>query len=151
MQINVRATVFVEAAHPYGALRARQTLQSSSVPCRHQRALPAIFTRSLQIVDRMHPPRPVSCCAGNVFLCNRPAQWGASVQRMEPVAVLDRNFLNDAIGRKIGKDTDPSARLILRKYRLGGVGQTFQHHLKPNPSNRFVRRRRRPSGSRRLK
>src|SRR5207245_4917280 len=59
---------------------------SAIVPCRQRRAWPTIFTRSPAILHCIDPPRALSCCARNVRLPSRPAQYGASVQCIEPVA-----------------------------------------------------------------
>src|SRR2546426_6522750 len=56
---------------------------SAIVPCRYRRASPTIFTRSPAILHCIDPPRALSCCARNVRLPSRPAQYGASVQCIE--------------------------------------------------------------------
>src|SRR5205807_6057847 len=59
---------------------------SAIVPCRYSRASPTIFTRSPVTLHCIEPPRALSCCARNVCFPSRPAQYGASVQCIEPVA-----------------------------------------------------------------
>src|SRR5215472_5134246 len=59
---------------------------SSSVPARYNFTSPLILTRSPSTVHRIQPPRALNCLAVNFGLLSFAAQYGASVQWIEPVA-----------------------------------------------------------------
>src|ERR1700680_1244305 len=84
----------------------------------------------------MYPPRALSCCARNVSLPSRPAQYGASVQCIEPVAGVlidaDRRWKKSAHVIHVtlaGSGNNRSADPDVQFGKSGNIGRERSHLL----------------------